>query len=129
MLVRLQGSNIEVTYKRGSQLYIADTLLGAPLKQGQNKVSPKEIVFYDELEAVHQAGGKMVKETKQDRTHANYEEDEEAKEFKKGVIMEERLNTLSETAIYFHHRDELTLEDGVVYKGSNVIAKPLPAET
>ena len=60
-----------------------------------------------------------------------YEKDEEARELKR-VIVEGWPSTRSETPdqvkAFFNHRDELTMDSGVVSKGSNVILKPLRAE-
>ena len=124
MLLRLQGFNIYVTYKKGTQMYVADTLSRAP-QHGQSDAC--ETNFFEELEDIKHAEDVNMKDTTLDRIRSSYEDDAIARLLKTTIIQgwpESRSQLPNSIKVFFAHRDELTVDNGVVYKGSRVVIPP-----
>ncbi|CAB4026176.1 Transposon Ty3-G Gag-Pol poly [Paramuricea clavata] len=106
MMLQLQQYNFEVVYKRGKELYVADTLSRAALKENCAVELESEMVFRVELEQMGLKPAmmsdctlnRMKEETRKDQT----------------------LKCLLETTVLVF-REEITLYEGVLLKTHQVI--------
>ena len=134
MLLRLQRYNLNVTYLPGSQMYIADMLSRAYLQvdRTQCKRTPEKQMFqlkqeqqlFEEIASINQVHYMRLSEG----TH---------QQIKQCVLADPTLQTLMNTVTtgwpvskedvppcvreYWNYKEELTVQDGVLYKGMMVI--------
>ena len=120
MMMRIQKYNIEVVYRRGQDMHIADTLSRAYLPAEANERRTGQSDF----EQINMA--ELLPIT-----------DERLKEIRQATACDESLQTLktvilegwpeskqetpSQAAQYFTMRDELSVQDGLIFKGQRVI--------
>ena len=131
MFMRLQLYNIEIQYKKGSEMYLADTL-SRHFGEGQ----PTRSKFEEEIEQVpliEEINQMIASEEKMSRLKAETGKDEVLQEVKETIQVgwPEYKNRLTPTVTnYFHIRDELVVQDGVILRGDRVvIPKTLRKET
>ena len=137
MRLRLQSYDIRVEYKKGAMMYLADTLSRAYLNVSPTNREPcdvravKEQIFSAELEQLKHDEDlnvlprklkKLREETSRDKeckiliqfiTHGWPDSRKEASKFdnpRKRVF-----------DLYWNSRDELTYEDGIIYKGHRIV--------
>ena len=129
MILRLQKYNLEVKYCPGTQMYIADMLSRAFLKEQQYKeITPYQIFRLQHEEAVFRA----IEEI----NFAEYLRVSEAtqQQIKKHTQADASLQTLLTTVLsgwpstreavspcirmYWGYREEITAQNGVLYKGT-----------
>lgn len=119
MLLRLQRYNLDVKYQKGSLLVMSDPLSRAYLDE-----PPTQTEFCNELEEIV-----LVKDLPNSEARL--------KEFKEGTasddnrqilmstVLEGLLNTLDEVPAeikpYFQFRDEITTQNGLLFKGERLI--------
>ncbi|CAI5671963.1 unnamed protein product [Oreochromis niloticus] len=124
MLLRLQKYNITLTYKCGKQMYLADTLSRAPSRSTFQQ-SGEEDNF--DVMTVSCISSSRLEELK-----GHTAEDETLQALSSFIKhgWPQRLHNLP-TAVhpYFPFRDELTVDDGIILKGSKaVIPKSLQGD-
>ena len=132
MMLRLQNFDFEVEYKKGILLHLADTLSRAYLPHGQIKCS-KEDVFLtvnvrspveEEIEAVDASSFVSISPQGLDRVQRAMEADS-GMVLLKTVIQTGWPDTKEEVPVsiqgYFHFRDELSVQDGLVLKGERLV--------
>lgn len=132
MMLRLQNFDFEVEYKKGTLLHLADTLSRAYLPHGQIKCS-KEDVFLtvnvrspveEEIEAVDALSFVSISPQGLDRIQRAMEADS-GMVLLKTVIQTGWPDTKEEVPVsiqgYFHFRDELSVQDGLVLKGERLV--------
>ena len=132
MMLHLQNFDFEVEYKKGTLLHLADTLSRAYLLHGQIKCS-KEDVFLtvnvrspveEEIEAVDALSFVSISPQGLDRVQRATEADSEMV-LLKTVIQTGWPDTKEEVPVsiqgYFHFRDELSVQDGLVLKGERLV--------
>ena len=137
MRLRLHSYDIRVEYKKGAMMYLADTLSRACLNVSQTNREPcdvravKEQIFSAELEQLKHEEDlnvlprklkKLREETSREKkckiliqfiTHGWPDSRKEASQFdnpRKKVF-----------DLYWNSRDELTYEDGIIYKGHRIV--------
>ena len=134
MLLRLQRYNLNVTYLPGSQMYIADMLSRAYLQVDciQCKGTPEyqisqlkqEQQLFEEIASINQVDYMRLSEGTHQQT-------------KQCTLADPTLQTLMNTVTtgwpvskedvppcireYWNYKEELTVQDGVLYKGMKVI--------
>ncbi|CAB4017096.1 Transposon Ty3-G Gag-Pol poly, partial [Paramuricea clavata] len=118
MRLRLQSYDIRVEYKKGTMMYLADTLM-------------KEQVFSAELEQLKHDEDLNVLPRKLKRLREETSRDEELKILIHFITHgwpdnrkeASKLDNPSKRVfhLYWNSRDELTYEDGIVYKGHRVV--------
>ena len=134
MLLRLQRYNLNVTYLPGSQMYIADMLSRAYLQvdRTQCKRTPEYQIFqfkqeqqlFEEIASINQVDYMRLSEG----TH---------QQIKQCTLADPTLQTLMNTVTtgwpvskedvpscireYWNYKEELTVQNGVLYKGMKVI--------
>ena len=132
--LRLQNYNIQVVYKRGTTMFLADTLSRAYLEDEPERTTPrndvrsiKERVFALELEQIRHGEEVSVSPVHLKRLREMTAEDEEL-QILTNVISDGWPETLAQarefdrrrkqvTELYWNCRDELTTDDELVYRG------------
>ena len=122
MFMRLQLYDIDIQYKKGSEMYLADTLSSHFIK-GQPTKSTFEEEF-DQVPLTAEINRIIATEEKISKLKVETEKDEVLQQVK-GVTQAgwpENKNMLNPTLVnYFHVRDELTVQEGVVLCGEMVV--------
>lgn len=115
MLLRLQKFDIEVVYTPGTQLYMADTLSRAYIENSRS-------VTEEQLEYVNVI--LPITETRYKRLRAYTEQDDVLRELKTVILRgwpDQRDQVPKYLHTYFTFRDELTVQNGLIYKGDRVV--------
>ena len=116
MLIRLQKYDLVVQYERGSRMFLADTLSRAYLPSGAQIES--------EFETINMMNYLPISEARLLQIQRETEQDESL-QFLKAVIQHgwpENKSTLPLLASpYFDMRDELSVQDGLIFKGERVV--------
>ena len=138
MRLRLQNYNIQVVYKRGTTMFLADMLSRAYLEDEPERTTPrndvrsiKERVFALELEQIRHGEEVSVSPVHLKRLREMTAEDEEL-QILTNVISDGWPETLAQarefdrrrkqvTELYWNCRDELTTDDGLVYRGHRLV--------
>lgn len=123
MMLRLQRYDFELHYKRGAELYLADTLSRAPRTRMENTKFEYEVMEISSSRMSDSRKEELIKETAKD------------------PVMQRLIDTVHrgwpkthsacapETSSYFPFRDEIVVDDGIVMKGEKaVIPESLRAE-
>ena len=124
MLLRLQKYSLSVKYCPGKQIFIADMLSRAYLKEVMDEGYSYVSQLQSEIEAINYAEHVRMKES----THY---------QVKKASQCDQTLQVLMNTVLtgwpehkqdtpicihsYWNYRDEITAQDGILYRGSRVI--------
>ena len=116
MMLRLQGYDLTVKYTRGKDLVLADTLSRAFLQNVPTKQEEFEMINAVNLLPIRpERLNKLKAETKRDSTLQ-----ELMRTILDGWPTDKALLPLSLT-LYFTFRDELTIQDGLIFKGERVL--------
>ncbi|XP_041440689.1 uncharacterized protein K02A2.6-like [Xenopus laevis] len=138
MLLSLQNYALEVTYKPGPYMYVSDTLSRATARwhevdapHAQHSVCS---MYREELdiEGINQADYLNVTHQRLSQIGESSEQDEHLK-ILKSVVLNGWPDSRAETPVaireYWNYRDEISLQDGVFFKGQCIIIpKQLRAE-
>ena len=119
MLLRLQRYDLQITYKKFTELYIADTLSRAFLQEPnqQSKVCVQ-------LEEIRMSEGWPEEETQLDEIREATSKDEELQCVMQLISREfPATKRIAPTPAhpYFNCRFELSVQNGIVYKGDRII--------
>ena len=133
MLLRLQKYNLNVTYKRGKEMYLADTLSRAALPQmPTSDATPGDQIFNicgqtefeEEIESINQTDFLKVTDSRLKQIQQQTVQDT-ALQVLKSTILSGWPETKEEVPVivreYWAYRDELTAQNGVLFKGSRII--------
>ena len=133
MLLRLQKYNLNVTYQKGTEMYIADTLSRAALVQADKRsVTPVEQIFqigqqtpFEQfLENINHTEFLKVTDDRLRQIQQQTVEDT-ALQVLKTTILTGWPETIEEAPViireYWAYRDELTVQNGVLFKAPRVI--------
>ena len=138
MRLRLQNYNIQVEYKRGTTMFLADTLSRAYLENEPEEPTPqndirtiKERVFALELEQIRHGEEVSVSPVRLKGLREMTAEDEEL-QILTNIIGDGWPETLAQARefdrrqkqvieLYWNCRDELTTDDGLVYRGHRLV--------
>lgn len=133
MLLRLQKYKLNVTYQKGTEMYITDTLSRAALTQeDQYRATPAEQIFQIERQTPFEQFLENI-------NHAEFLRvtDDRLKQIQQHTVQDTALQVLKTTILtgwpetkeeipllireYWAYRDELTVQNGDLYKGPRVI--------
>ncbi|VDI51087.1 Hypothetical predicted protein [Mytilus galloprovincialis] len=118
MMLQLQKYNIQLVYKPGKEMYLADTLSRAYLKDTHTESESEEI------EAINMIKDLAISEERLKEIQQNTETDTQLQKLKH-VIQSGWPDIKSDVShdihIYFDIRDELTVQNGLIFKGERVI--------
>ena len=119
MLLSLQRYQIRVIYTPGPKVPVADALSRAPVDEEQS-------VFEEEQQQVMMS--EVTESAISDPTLEEIRKRTARDEGMQGLVVailegwparQEQVSALIQP--YFHHRDELTIEDGIIYKGDRCV--------
>ena len=116
MMMRLQKYDVTVTYKKGKDMHLADTLSRAPL---QSTASPQEDVAH-----VHAINYLPISEDRLKALKKATAEDKVMQELAALTISgwpEDKKDVSHGAGLYFHFRDEIVCSDGFLLRGERVI--------
>ena len=133
MLLRLQKFDLHVEYKKGSEMYLADTLSRAfQVCKGTQKDAVEDVVYIEEmrgntereLESINMIQYLPVSEETQALIQQATESDATLRELK-SIIRKGWPPTREEASAsirdYFPFREELSLQNGLVFKGERLV--------
>ncbi|CAC5394823.1 unnamed protein product [Mytilus coruscus] len=119
MPLRLQKYDIIMQYRPGKEMYLADTLSRAYLKETSDTS-----ITTDEIESINMVDELPISEERISELQEHTKNDLQMQELKE-VIREgwpiNKWNVPSSVSIYFDIRDQLTLQNGLLFKGERVI--------
>ena len=130
MMLRLQKYHLEVTYKRGSQMYLADTLSRAylegscsPQKSDEEVLSTGSSIAED-LESIDMVCNLAISVESLTMIKQATEVDNDLEKLKT-VIRQGWPETKDQVppgvAEYFNFRDELSIQNGLIFKGERLV--------
>ena len=110
MMMRLQNYDATVTYRKGTEVLLADTLSRASLPAGSREEDqPWSVNMASYLPITNQRLAKIRSETEKDETLQRL----------KSVILkgwpEDKAHIPTELGTYFHYKDELAVQDGLLF--------------
>ena len=117
MIMRLQKYDFEVRYQQGTRMHIADTLSRAFLPTTDHPSGA-------EFENVNMAKFLPISSEKLEDIQRRTDEDESLQMLKQTIIQgwpKERKNLPIQITPYFSMRDELTVQDGLIFRGQRIV--------
>lgn len=124
MLLRTQKFRYTVVYKRGAEMYLADTLSRAVSGMAEQQTCHKEAVFYAELEETNVLQELAISEERLISLQQATQEDATVNLLMKIILHgwpEERQQLPLQLQEYFPFREELSIHNGLVFKGHRVV--------
>ena len=133
MLIHLQGYDVTVTYKLGKEMFVADTLSRAylqaqsnpiPSTNGCESISLMQSVFEQELEFVNLSHHLPISEARRKEIQVATEQYECLQEVKQLVMRrwpQSKTQVPQTVAPYFPWRDEIGVQNGVLFRGKQII--------
>nr|XP_022296799.1 uncharacterized protein K02A2.6-like [Crassostrea virginica] len=121
MLLRLQKFDYHVNYKKGTEMYFADTLSRAYLKAQPEDLKEKDPIevhhvdYREYLPVSEQRIAEIRKATDRDQT-SNL-----LKEVIKNGWPETKAEVSQDIHAYFPFREELVMQNGLIYKGERIV--------
>jgi transposase InsO family protein len=128
MFLRLQRYDIELSYKQGKHMYIADTLSRAYLKTNKDEVKTQDeilLVRSDidvEVEQINMADYLVISEERQKLIAKATKQDKTLEQLIK--VIEQGWDTSyipNDLNPYYNVRDELSVQNGIIFKGDRCI--------
>ena len=124
MLMRLQHYQFTVKYKRGPILYLADTLSRAALPHPITARVQDFDVFRMEMESDYNAQNPRLTESTENQLHEETSEDTTLNTLYKVIVNRwpaDRADIPESLHPYWNYRDELSVKNGIIYKGAQVM--------
>ncbi|XP_048251821.1 uncharacterized protein K02A2.6-like [Haliotis rufescens] len=136
MILRLQKYHLDVRYKKGTEMYIADFLSRAslPLRKIEPTLKDYEIVavsenisFISELENINAAECITVTDQRLDQIQRLTQQDVNLQTLKSTILAgwpKQREDTPVCVRDYWTFREEMSVQNGVLFKGSRIVNPP-----
>ena len=131
MLLRTQKFDYTVVYKKGTEMVLADTLSRA-IPNKQTKVEARDEIFQTEfeleVEEINMTNGLAVSNETLEKLKKAALQDEEQNMLMTYIISgwpEERSRVPLLVSEYFPFRDELSTQNGLVFKGERIVVPKL----
>jgi len=131
MMLRLQKYNLDIQYLPGPQMYIADCLSRNYLKTTQHDDKSTYQIFqlqreeklFEEIEQINQIDYINAKKETMTELKLESEKDDTLTQLKREVIAgwRDRSDLPESIRPFYGYRDEITVQDGIVYKGMRAI--------
>ena len=124
ILMRLQRYRFTIKYKKGSSLHLADTLSKAALPTPTHARVTGFEVFRTDLTEESQTPNPRLTENTESRVHEKTNRDKHLSMLKTTILQgwpEDRNNVPQPLQLYWNYRDELTIQNDIIYKGAQVI--------
>ncbi|XP_028415786.1 uncharacterized protein K02A2.6-like [Dendronephthya gigantea] len=116
MLLKMEKYEVNIVYKPGKEMYLADTLSRAPLNCSRN--------VQEEFERVNAVKSLPMSPERLEAIRKGVEADEVLQQLKLMILQgwpEEKQSLPTILTPYFSFRDELSVYDGLVFKGERLI--------
>ena len=132
MLLQLQQYDLEITYRPGKQQWIADILSRLPVESPIRDKFGRQEIFHtnhgelesQEFSTVDETDYVRVKDERIEEVRQAAQEDVEQELLRK-VIVDGWPPSIRDTPVgvrcYWNFRDTLTVSDGVIYKGDQIV--------
>ena len=124
MLLRLQRHNLNVKYKPGSQMYVADHLSRAYLSQTKDTPKDEFQVFTLELEEINPLDTVKITSERLSQLQKATEQDPVMQALKNTILIgwpDTKEQIPLTVRDYWNFREELTLHNGVLFKNQRII--------
>ncbi|XP_044182111.1 uncharacterized protein K02A2.6-like [Acropora millepora] len=124
MLMKLQRYRFNLTYKRGPTLHLADNLSRAALPQPISARVTHFDVFRMEMESSEFSRNARLEESTEKHLREETSKDITLTALHKVIVHgwpEDRLNISEPLRPYWSYRDELSVQNGIIYKGTQVM--------
>ena len=125
ILLWLPRFDLDVIHKKGSELYLADLLSRAPVTRQEGDETDRQFeIFAVQLEQINPAKSLRISDPKLKEIKTSCKADEVMQELMSTIqkgwpgLMEEVPLLIRE---YFQYREELCTQDGLVFRGAEVI--------
>ena len=118
LLLRMQQYNVEIFYKPGKEMYLADTLSRAYLPNSEQSPTEKEV------ESIHMLEDLAVSQKTLALIRTETLQDENLQAVKRLILEgwpEDKSRLPPGTSLYFDIRDELTYDDGIIFRGQRCV--------
>lgn len=115
MMLKLQEYDIEIEYLRGQEMHIADFLSRSYLPSDEGG---------EEFEAVNHLDQVPIRPTRLERIRQESLKDVVLTAVSQVIVAgwpEQKQEVPVEVMPYFHYRDEMTVQDGIVFKGAQIV--------
>lgn len=122
LLLRLQHYDVEIKYTPGRQMYLADTLSRAYLDTTGDESSRSEVE--KEVESIHAVDYLAISEPQLQEIKTETEKDSTLRSLKDVILRgwpDARNAVPANVQPYFNFRDELAVQDGIIFKGTRCI--------
>ena len=128
MFLRLQRYDIELSYKQGKHMYIADTLSRAYLKTNKDEVKTQDeilLVRSDievEVKQINMADYLVISEERQKLIAKVTKQDKTLEQLIK--VIEQGWDTSyipNDLNLYYNVRNELSVQNGIIFKGDRCV--------
>ena len=124
MMMRLQRYSFKVEYRKGTSLYIADTLARAALPVSVDaKVTGFEVFRVELMEEENQSNPRLIDNT-EIKIKKETSADNELTELHKYIVHgwpDGRASLPTLVQQYWNFREDLTVKNGIIYKGNLVV--------
>ena len=133
MLLRLQKFDLQVSYKKGTEMHLADTLSRAyRVRRNTTQVEAEDVLYFEnmrgnterELESINMIQYLPVSEATQTAIREATEADTTLRQLKT-IIRQEWPGSKEEVSEnvrdYFSFREELSIQNGLVFKGERLV--------
>ena len=125
-MMKLYHYDLTIVYKKGSEMLLADTLSrqhvqGVASNPEENYPSKSEAEFSNNLEEINQL---LASESTTTELHGENEKDGDLQKLKSYIQagwLEKQKSIPSNLAPYYHIRDELATQDGLLFRGDRLI--------
>jgi len=120
MLLAVQDYDLDVTYKRGTDMYIADTLSRAYLPK-DTVLDANKVTLIEEFECISQVRDVPGSESRLEEIRRATAKDESLQQLGKYVMdgwPDRKKEVIPACQAYFQFRDEFVMEDGLIFKGN-----------
>ena len=124
MLMKLRRYRFDLTYKRGPTLHLADTLSRAALPQPISVRVTHFDVFRTEMESEQNCRNPRLEESTENHLPEQTSKDVTLTALCKVIVhgWPEDKSAISESlSPYWNYRDELSVKNGIIYKGTQVM--------
>ncbi|XP_060070555.1 uncharacterized protein K02A2.6-like [Ylistrum balloti] len=121
MLLRLQKYDFNITYHPGKEMYLADTLSRAYLPISKDE---EESTFLQDVESINMAQFMPIAEAKLREIQRETGKDDNLQILREVILegwSEKRSLVPIQAQPYFNVRDELSLQNGIIFRGERAV--------
>ena len=124
MILHLQQNNLDIRYRPGKELVIADALSRAPLQECEEQDEPEKIAFYQEVESISEVEETAIPSSNLEAIRTATGEDPNMRILIQTIKTgwpNQKDKVPQQITPYLAFREELTEDNGIVYKGAKIV--------